>query len=74
MNVFGIRMRHEIFDTWLKEEKSVDYVIENLKRANFDPEFYKEYEDEVLEIYNSRFPDDKVKSISKRGLFAALTS
>lgn len=40
INTFGIRMRHEFFDTILNEKKSVDFVIENLKLASFDPEFF----------------------------------
>ncbi|MDC7999586.1 NAD(P)/FAD-dependent oxidoreductase [Aequorivita todarodis] len=51
INTFGIRMKHEVFDRWLNEKRSVDYVIENLKQANFDPEFYKKYEKEILKEY-----------------------
>lgn len=47
INTFGIRMKHEVFDKWLNEKRSVDYVIENLKQANFDPEFFKNYEKEI---------------------------
>jgi len=47
INNFGIRMRHEVFDRWLNEEKSVDYVIENLREANFDPEFFDRHEEEI---------------------------
>ena len=38
INTFGIRMKHEVFDKWLNEKRSVDYVIQNLKEANFDPD------------------------------------
>ena len=47
INNFGIRMRHEVFDRWLNEEKSVDHVIENLREANFDPEFFDRHEEEI---------------------------
>jgi len=47
INTFGIRMKQETFDRWLNEKRSVEYVIENLKQANFDPEFYKRYEKEI---------------------------
>ena len=47
INVFGIRMRHEFFDAVLNEKKSVDFVIENLKKANFDPEFFTTFEKEI---------------------------
>ncbi len=52
INTFGIRMRHEIFDRWLTENRTTDYVMEYLKDANFDPEFYKQYEEEVVAKYN----------------------
>lgn len=53
INTFGIRMRHEIFDRWLTEERNVDYVMEHLADANFDPEFYKHHEASILSKYNS---------------------
>lgn len=55
INTFGIRMRHEIFDRWLTEERDVDYVMEHLSDANFDPEFYKQYETEIVSKYNSEY-------------------
>lgn len=54
INTFGIRMRHEVFDQWLNEERSVDYVIENLGKANFDPEFFRRYEGEIRKEYLSK--------------------
>lgn len=53
INTFGIRMRHEVFDRWLTEKRSTDYVIQHLKEANFDPEFYKTFENEILEKYST---------------------
>ncbi len=53
INTFGIRLRHEVFDRWLGEKREVDYVIQHLKEANFDPEFYKQYEGEILKKYES---------------------
>jgi NADPH-dependent 2,4-dienoyl-CoA reductase/sulfur reductase-like enzyme len=51
VNTFGVRLRHEFFDTVLNGKKSVDYVIENLKKANFDPELYKHYEKEITQKF-----------------------
>ncbi len=51
INCFGIRMRHEFFDTILKEQHTVDTVISNLKKANFDPEFYTTYEREIMAAF-----------------------
>ena len=47
INTFGIRLRHEFFDTILTEQKSVDFVIENLKSAYFDPEFFTSHYQEI---------------------------
>lgn len=61
INTFGIRMRHEIFDQWLKNGVGLDYVISNLETANFDPEFFAKYEDQIVDAYLSQFPDAKVE-------------
>lgn len=52
INAFGIRMRHEFFNRVLTEKKSVEYVLEHLADANFDPEFYKQYEQEIVAQFN----------------------
>jgi NAD(P)H-nitrite reductase large subunit len=54
INTFGIRMRHEVFDSWLSEKRSADYVIQHLAKANFDPEFYRHFEKEVQSAYNNQ--------------------
>nr|WP_321221917.1 FAD/NAD(P)-binding oxidoreductase [uncultured Psychroserpens sp.] len=54
INTFGIRMRHEIFDKWLTDKRDVDYVINNLAEANFDPELYTNYESQILAAYNNQ--------------------
>ncbi len=55
INTFGIRMRHEVFDRWLNEKRDLDYVISNLKIANFDPEFFRHYEGDILKAYKNQF-------------------
>ncbi len=53
INTFGIRMRHDVFDNWLTEKRSVDYVMEHLSEANFDPEFYKTYESAIFSAFKN---------------------
>ncbi len=55
INTFGIRMRHELFDKWLTNTKSIDFVMEHLEDVNFDPELYKQYGSEIVNAYNSQF-------------------
>ena len=54
INTFGIRMRHEVFDKWLTEKRDVDYVMKNLSEANFEPEFYSRFENEILQAYTNQ--------------------
>ena len=51
INTFGIRMRHEYFDKWLREKKSIDFVMENLAQANFDPEFFTRHEKDIVAFF-----------------------
>jgi NAD(P)H-nitrite reductase large subunit len=54
INTFGIRMRHETFDRWLSEKRDVDYVIQHLAEANFDPEFYSRFENDILKAFTNK--------------------
>jgi NADPH-dependent 2,4-dienoyl-CoA reductase/sulfur reductase-like enzyme len=52
INTFGIRLRHEQFDRWLRQKKDISFVIERLNEANFDPEFSSRHENEIKEQYH----------------------
>ena len=54
INTFGIRMRQEIFDRWLTEKRSSDYVVTHLREANFDPEFFKKIEKDIIKAYQNK--------------------
>lgn len=64
INTFGIRMKHEIFDRWLTEKRSVDYVMEHLKSANFDAEFFKTFEKEILTEWIKTSKDSTAYEVS----------
>lgn len=64
INVFGMRMRHELFDHWLREEASIEEVLTHLKDANFDPELYQKFEEEIIDSYNQQF--GKTLKVKKR--------
>ena len=55
INTFGIRMKHETFDKWLTEKRDVTYIIQHLKEANFDPEFYKHYDNDIQKTFTNQF-------------------
>lgn len=52
INVFGFRLRHEMCQQWYIDKRTVDYVVEHLRDANFDPEFYKAHESAICEQFN----------------------
>ncbi len=55
INTFGIRMKHEVFDEWLREEKELEFVLSHLRKANFDPEFYSRHEKEIFSSFKEGF-------------------
>ncbi|MEM7549049.1 MAG: FAD/NAD(P)-binding oxidoreductase [Bacteroidota bacterium] len=68
LNNFGLRLRHEIFDKWLEEERDIYHVIENLGEANFDPEFFDRHEEEIIKKFNSEHPEKQLKSKYKKSI------
>ncbi|MFK7776267.1 MAG: NAD(P)/FAD-dependent oxidoreductase [Saprospiraceae bacterium] len=65
-NLMGVRFRHEVCEKWLKEKTNVEVVLQDLAISNFDPEFYKTHEHEVLKIYNQK-SGKKLTPKKKRG-------
>ena len=53
INSFGIRMRHETFDRWLTQNRSIHYVMDHLSEANFDPEFYVACENDIVASFKN---------------------
>jgi len=51
INSFGIRLRHEICNDWLNDKTPVKTVVHQLRKANFDPEFFKGYEKEFVAAF-----------------------
>jgi NADPH-dependent 2,4-dienoyl-CoA reductase/sulfur reductase-like enzyme len=47
INTFGIRLRHVCFDKWIREKRKIQYIIEHLPEANFDPEFSPHHESAI---------------------------
>ena len=60
INVFGIRLRHQVIDGWIKNKIKINRVISDLSEANFDPEFYKVHWNEIQKKFNQ----SKIESIA----------
>ncbi len=70
-NLMGIRYRHEVCERWLSEGAHIETVLANLSAANFDPEFFAAFEQEVVAVYNL-YEGRKVRLKGRRGLSSAL--
>lgn len=70
-NLMGIRYRHEVCEKWILDATPIETVLQYLGLANFDPEFSKQNEAEVLEIYNKQ-TGKNLSALKKRGLSAVL--
>jgi NADPH-dependent 2,4-dienoyl-CoA reductase/sulfur reductase-like enzyme len=66
-NLMGVRYRHEVCEKWLAQKTPVKEVLQNLGLANFDPEFYDEYEADVIQLYNKQ-EGTNINLKTKRGL------
>lgn len=66
-NLMGIRFRHEVCEKWIKESTHIEVVLKHLAIANFDPEFYKQHEGEVVALYNKQ-AGKQIKHAGKRNL------
>lgn len=69
VNAFGLRLRHETFDKWIHDARSIEYVLEHLPEANFDPECYRQYESQIIQKFNLENPGANLRLKTKRGLW-----
>jgi NADPH-dependent 2,4-dienoyl-CoA reductase/sulfur reductase-like enzyme len=67
VNTLGIRLRHETFERWLKDRRPIEYVLEHLPQANFDPEFFKQHESDILTEFN-RQTGSTLRLKAKKGI------
>ena len=73
VNTLGIRLRHAVFDRWIRTGTPIDDVLKNLPTANFDPEFFKQHEPEIITAFNAQF-GTHLRVKAKKGLLAGLFS
>lgn len=52
-NLMGIRFRHPVCEKWIANKTKLNEVLKDLKLANFDPEFYEEYEASLYAQYQA---------------------
>lgn len=56
-NFIGIRFRQTIAEDWIMERKTIGFVIQNLKKGWFDPEFSKAFYNDISHFYLQSLKD-----------------
>lgn len=54
LNFMGLRYRQKICERWILEQRSPDYVIQHLKEGNFDPEFFRRNELNIIRAFKEQ--------------------
>ncbi len=57
INVFGLRLRHEICEKWIKNKAGIQEVIKTLHKAHFDPEFHKKHFREIGKDFSKQLKE-----------------
>ncbi len=57
-NFIGIRFRQVVAEEWIREGKTISFVMQNLKKGSFDPEFSKAFYNDILLNYNKSLSGD----------------
>ena len=70
VNVFGIRHRHAVWEKWIASGTRVQDALADLGAANFDPEFFRQYEPAIVATFNSKYPERIAALKTRKGLFS----
>lgn len=49
--LMGIRYRQDVCEHWIRSRTSIEKVLPHLGLANFDPEFFPQYESRLMDLY-----------------------
>jgi NAD(P)H-nitrite reductase large subunit len=52
-NFIGIRFRQVIAEHWIREQKEIEYVIDNLKQGWFNPEFSDTHYEKIAKFFSN---------------------
>ena len=69
-NAMGLRLRHNVCEQWIRDQAPAATVLAHLGAANFDPEFFPQYEKAIVADFNRQFPGQPVALKQPKGLRA----
>jgi NADPH-dependent 2,4-dienoyl-CoA reductase/sulfur reductase-like enzyme len=68
-NALGLRLRHAVCEQWISARTPIQEVLTSLGAANFDPEFYRQHEPDIVRTFNQQFPQHAAVLQRRKGLF-----
>lgn len=54
IHAIGLRIRQDVCTAWISEKRSIGEAVNNLRSANFDPEFFARHENEIARAFAAR--------------------
>lgn len=70
-NLMGVRYRQDVCAGWISNRTHIRDVLAELGRANFDPEFFRQFEKDVVSAFNRAADGEPIRLIRRRGLSEA---
>lgn len=67
-NTLGVRYRQDVCERWIRDGRPAGDVLRHLREANFDPEFARRHERDLLHQYNTRHPERAIAPRRTPGL------
>jgi NAD(P)H-nitrite reductase large subunit len=65
-NLLGIRYRQALCEHWIQTQTKLETVLAQLEAANFDPEFSRQHEEQVRQVYAQQ-TGRRIEAQTKRG-------
>ncbi len=53
INCLGVRLSHEVCESWIREGKTLEFALDNLNQLNFDGEFIRKFEEDIYQTIKS---------------------
>ncbi|GAB2789485.1 FAD-dependent oxidoreductase [Rhabdobacter roseus] len=55
-NACGLRLRHEVCARWIEQQSTLSHVMQHLREAHFDPEFFRRHEPAIAAAFRAAHP------------------
>lgn len=68
-NFLGMRFRQEVAEQWIIHKQTISYCIEHLNEGFFDPEFFNNYHQDIIEKFTLSYPQFEIKTLKKKRKF-----